>query len=444
MKKIRLFLFAFLMLTFASCSELVGGDQKHPNKDEELDSSYVLQREDIEIADSPLSGTYVLELGTLLNIVVESVSDENVTYEWFLDKVSISTEKNLLYMFDQSGEMELILKVTQDDIEFEYQYVVRVKEEESFDYPDGTSPYITTVYEYYPAPGQFVNALPAYEAGDTSEDMCRKVESAIAKNAQQMISLGSYGGYVTVGFDHKIENKSGLCDFRVKANAFQAEANPDDDNLPGGSCEPGIIMVSVDENSNGRPDDTWYEIEGSAHKSREEELWYQKAVENNNDVNYYYQDFEITYSRPTSEPSAADFETYVPWCDNKGNNGYIAKNIYHSQCYYPLWIAENEMKFKGTRLPQNAIDESGVGKYFVLYKMQWGYADNDANVDDGSAVDISWAMDANGERIHLSGVDFIRVYTGVNQVNGWLGECSTEIVGIDDLHLLGEIIESKH
>lgn len=409
------------------------------------DPPYVLKESDITIVNAPVSGSFSVNVGQLLRVEVNSASeDSTITYTWELDDVKIAETKNLEYMVESIGEHELVLKVAQGSLEFEYQFVLVVAATEIPPTPDGSSPFITKVFEYMPAPGQFVNKLPKYNEGDSSKEMCKKVESALAANAQQMISLGGYGGYVTVGFDHTIENKEGLCDFRVKANAFQAEANPDAQNLPGGSCEPGIIMVSIDVNDNKLPDDTWYEIEGSSHKGLKEESWYNKAIENNNDVNYYYRDFEITYDKPTKEPAAADFGTYIKWKDNKNNSGYLAKNVYHSQCYYPLWVEESELTFKGTRLPQNAIDESGVGKYFVLYKFNWGYADNDANLDDGSAVDISCAMDENGNRVHLNGIDFIKVYTGVNQVNGWLGECSTEITGIDDLHLLGDTVESKH
>ena len=37
--------------------------------------------------------------------------------------------------------------------------------------------------------------------------------------------------------------------------------------------------------------------------------------------------------------------------------------------------------------------------------------------------------------VHLPGVDFIRVYTGVNQQCGWLGETSTELSRAEDLHV---------
>ncbi len=302
--------------------------------------------------------------------------------------------------------------------------------------------YITKVFDFLPAPGQFVNKLPAYEDGDTQESMNAKVLASIGNNSGGMISLGSYGGYVTVGFNHTIQNVEGKLDFRVLGNAFYSDGNPDEDNLEGGSCEPGIIMVSVDANENGIPDDEWYEIQGSAHIDQTAEAWYSKAVENGNDANFYFNDFELTYTKNESEPESTGYATYIPWTDNKGNTGYVEKNAFNSQAYYPQWVDSNTLKFTGSRLPQNGINEAESGSYYVLYKFKYGYADNAPDAEDYSAIDISWAVDSQGNKANLTGVDFIKIYNGVMQMNGWVGECSTEICGVDDLHVLEIDIDS--
>ena len=58
--------------------------------------------------------------------------------------------------------------------------------------------YITRVLDFMPAVGQFTNASPEYEEGDTQETMNQKVLAAIGHNNRSMISLGGYGGYVTL------------------------------------------------------------------------------------------------------------------------------------------------------------------------------------------------------------------------------------------------------
>ena len=178
-------------------------------------------------------------------------------------------------------------------------------------------------------------------------------------------------------------------------------------------------MVAYDPDNLGPDNVQWYEIQGSAHVDPTKEPWYEMAKVNGNDVNIYF-DYRITYYRPDSEPTSRDeWDTYIKWEDNQGNSGYKMKNQYHSQPYYPLW-AGNTLSFTGTCLPQNAIDESGSGTYFVLYKFRYGYADNEINSYDDSSIDISWAVDASGNSVNLPGVDYIKIYTGVNQENGWL------------------------
>ena len=145
------------------------------------------------------------------------------------------------------------------------------------------SAYITKVLDFMPAPGQFSNTLPAYAEGDDQEAMNQKVLNAIGNNKRGMISLGGFGGYVIVGFDHTIENKAGLRDFRVLGNAYK------------NSSEPGVIMVALDRNQNGQPDDDeWYEIAGSAHQKAFQESWYAAARENGNDVDIH-RNYEITF-----------------------------------------------------------------------------------------------------------------------------------------------------
>ncbi|WP_300729725.1 YncE family protein [uncultured Bacteroides sp.] len=302
---------------------------------------------------------------------------------------------------------------------------------------DNHSPYITKVLDFLPAPGQFVNTSPSYTAGDTQETMNQKAFKAIGENRRGLVSLGGFGGYIVVGFDHTIENKSGLRDFRVIGNAFSNGAG-------GGSYEPGVVMVSHDSNGNGLPDDEWYEIAGSAHQPDFTETWYGKAQAAGNDVTTHY-NYEITYYRPEQEPSGSTEEKeYIHWTDNLGREGYIPKIIYHTQPYYPQWITAEKLTFKGTCLPQNAINEGTADQaYHVLYPFSYGYADNAPYNTAEACIDIDWAIDVSGNKVNLPGVDFIKIYTGVNQVNGWIGECSTEVSGIEDLHILGEKIETR-
>jgi len=290
---------------------------------------------------------------------------------------------------------------------------------------NSSSKYISKVYDYSPAPGQFVNELPPYQIGDTKADMIQKVEDCISGvSTGTLISLGGFGGSVTFGFDHTIENVPGLHDFKIYGNAFLNETNLDITlTKKGGSAEPGIIEVSYDANKNGYPDDEWYQIKGSEY-------------DNPSTIH----DYKITYFRPETEVTG-DIDKYYKWTNNQGETGYKSKNQYHNHSYYPLWIKSDYLEFSGERLPNNAINENE--SYWVMYCYDWGYADNVPNSDDASSYDISWAIKEDGSPANLEGIDFIRIYTAVDQDCGNIGELSTEISGAEDLHYEDIKIQSK-
>lgn len=49
----------------------------------------------------------------------------------------------------------------------------------------------TKVFEYRPAPGQFINLLPAYANGDNEQTICNKCLEAF--KTTQLVSLGGFG-----------------------------------------------------------------------------------------------------------------------------------------------------------------------------------------------------------------------------------------------------------
>lgn len=301
-------------------------------------------------------------------------------------------------------------------------YVVAVAAALSAGSAGAVSPWLEKVYDFLPAPGQFVNVLPEYEDGDTRDVMLDKVREQICGDRQPgMISLGAWGGYVVVGFDHPVVNVSGEYDFKVFGNSFKG-----DGSSSGGSSEPAIVMVAVDENGNGLADDPWYELAGSDY-SAEGTL----------------HGVTVTYHRPDPDKAAEpdpDYRyitdrTYIRWTSDSDARpqGYVQRNSYHAQSYWPEWHEEETLVFKGAMLADNYIDLSGEGTNFVQYPKGWGYADNLPNNED-PGFNIDWAVDSEGRPVHLDKIDFIKIYTAVNQNCGWLGESSAEICGGEDLH----------
>ncbi len=238
------------------------------------------------------------------------------------------------------------------------------------------------VLEYRPAMGQFVNVLPKYEDGDTHRDMCRKAERALRDGS--VITLGGFGGYVTLTLGTPILNNPHQRDFQVLGNAFLQQGSDTT-----GNSEPGIVLVSLDDNNNGLPDDTWYELAGSEYYKPETKHDYHKT-----------------------------------WC--KSDTTLL--NPFHKQPYFPQWLSDTVISVSGTLLAPHTVVEGGVIAQRIL---DYGYADNKPNTDTlGTAFDLDWAVDDEGNPVELPYCDFIRIQTAVDEVYSMIGELSTEVSGM--------------
>lgn len=253
--------------------------------------------------------------------------------------------------------------------------------------------HVDRVFEYMPAPGQFVNLMPQYEEGDDAQTMAQKCLEAFQSG--EMITLGAFGGYVTVGLRSTIHNLEGK-DFRIDGNAFN------------GSSEPGVVWVSSDENHNGLPDDKWYEIEGSEQKAG-------RSVA----------DYTISYTRPAHE------DDHTPWTGSDGRSGSVLHNKSHSQYYYPLWYESDAVEFTGTLLPDNMTQENDI---WIMKSFEYGYVDNLTNNTENALFDIEWAVNPDGTPANLESIDFIRIQNGVIGCNERTGELSTEVSTIYNLN----------
>ena len=252
----------------------------------------------------------------------------------------------------------------------------------------GSSPYVTTLFEFMPAPGQFINT----GLGD------QIAAAGTLKNDQGLVSLGAWGGYIIIGFDHTVLDVPNKTDFIVYGNAFSSFS------------EPGVIWVMQDKNGNGKPDDTWYEIEGSASH-----------------MDGYVRNYAVTYTRPACDTCS------VPWKDNMGKAGVVQTNMFHLQAYYPLTVAANSYTLYGSLLPSTHINDDDP-TYITSASYDYGYGDNTLG---GDKIDIATAIDSKGKRVRLKGgIDFIKVQTGILYNMGWLGEQSTEFGGAADLSML--------
>lgn len=362
--------------------------------------------------------TYNYSTGRSIRIMpAEVLNGEGAVYSWIVDEVTMQESESPVWICNLTQEgsysVKAVATVEKDGSQIcvTENLVVNVCAEEGTyrRNPNGaSSAQWNKVYEYTPAPGQFINETKTggFDGTETTpEAACLYAEQRML--AGNWVSLGWFGGYIVAGFDHSVTNSDGY-DFAVKGNCFS------------GSSEPGVVWVMQDENGDGMPNDTWYELKGSE-----------------SGVATTIQDYAVTYYRP----DAAGMP--VQWTDNQGNSGvveYLA-NFHNQDYYYPQWITADSYTLRGTLLESRCYDQSGSGMYWILPEYDWGYADNfsptDCNRDGDKAnnFDISNAIDYAGNPITLHYIDFVKVQTAVNAQCGWIGENSTEVTGMYDCNI---------
>lgn len=358
---------------------------------------------------------------------------DNPRYTWSVDGKVIESETNSTYKFTPATAGDYTVKVnvtegpmtksaltrniTRAATSISAEVVVRCFNNEQMDNFRSATTFSSRVqnkvYEYTPAPGQFINELNT--AGFTGNETTQA--SAIVYATKRLsnkyyVSLGGFGGYLIVGFDHSVPKTTNTYDFSIQGNAFD------------GSSEPGIIWVMQDINKNGLPDDEWYELKGSETG--------RKGTT---------QDYSVTYYRPSGKGMS------VQWIDSRGTTGKIDYlQEYHAQdYYYPQWIKEDSYTLQGTCLEAN---NKLVGNIWKNLSYDWGYADNygtdhlAGNTVDGSGQQngfkISNAIYRDGSYIDLKYIDFIKVQVGANTKSGPIGELSTEVFSFYDLSITNQ------
>lgn len=276
---------------------------------------------------------------------------------------------------------------------------------------------VSKVFEFMPAPGHQVNGYTVVgdfiRDGATMEEAC---DSVLAHwKRQWMVSLGGQGGYVVAGFDHNVSNSNGDYDIAIKGNPYSYQS------------EPGIIWVMKDENGDGLPNDTWYELKGSEYGTENETL-----------------NYAITYYKPTAAQSD------IEWKDNQGGSGVIPymsawnKHDSYWQDWVPTEVDSEGREFRtyyGSRLKDTHTYEDG---YTYEPPFDWGYADNGGsdlfkNENFCSARTLNYfklsnAVTKDGKPANLDYINFVKVQTGQTGCSPNLGEISTEVYGIWDVH----------
>jgi hypothetical protein len=339
---------------------------------------------DPPIESAPERYTYTLPAGRSLVLapVKSGVIDEVSSFVWKVDGVTQSSTGEYLTVHGNNGTATVTVALAGLPESEITTYVQTTATEGTHKRPitDSSRARASEGFEYTPAPGQFVGGIPRItNIRSATEETVRQDVDIIVKydtSITYRFSLGAWGGYVVMGFDHSVIN-SGEYDLSINGNAF------------GGWNEPGIVWVSQDDNGNGKPDDTWYELKGSETGKSET-----------------IQRYSLTYYK-------AQAGNGPNWEDNLGNTGIFPSTDFYGRIQgYPSWVPGDSITLTGTRLPPSSRGSSSI----------WGYVD----CVGPQYYRISDAIQQDGSPIHLQYIDFVKVQCGVNDYQGVLGEISTE------------------
>lgn len=365
----QLYQWGFALILVASC------------RDKETAQQFDLPPQKTVQVDYSIAGDTSVVLGDSLLFISRFTQTQSYASTWFIDNKKITSDTLFTFTPKKTGSFSIKNVLLIAGKEFTKQTAVAVT----------PSPFVSELITYVPAPGQFIN---------TSIGKPEAAKALLGKKANgPVLNLGSFGGYASYGFSHPVENKKGN-DLIVFGNAFK------------GNSEPAIIWVMADKNQNGKADDTWYELKGSA---------FGKEAETRN--------YSITYYQPDTDTSK------VLGIDNQGKKLYLNHNTqYHKQAHYPTWMG-NSYTLSGTLLKGKPEQN---GQILSNGNFEWGYADNfspEYSRYKGNQFDLDNAIDQQGKSVKLKQIKFIKIQSAVHQNNGDLGEVSPELSGIANLHL---------
>ncbi|SOD15321.1 hypothetical protein [Pedobacter xixiisoli] len=401
MKNCISYFFSILALTtFFSCSKDDSGNEPTPVPEQTMS---------IKLAASFTTARFnVVEINP--EVLIENNKGLVAKYRWtakvtnqsgVVEEVVVGDTKTLSFIMPKAATYPLELTVTSGELVKKATTTVVVSE-------TGKTYGATalSLIDYVPSPCFNMNNFSFTSKAEVLEE----VKTTL--NNGEAVPLGTFGGYIVLGFDHTVINTYNKRDFTVQMQ------------MASGSIKytPASIFVAYDANKNGIADENeWFEIAGSEHHK-----------------STTIKDYEMTYYKPATDKVATpgtkswQFDTsYLKWTDNKNGTAHLTKtDKWKRYNYYPAWMS-NTYTLKGTKLYLPIKDVSdGEGTTFNVGTFEWGYG----GIKDPS-IDISWAVDKTGKKVHLPGIDFVKVYVSTFAAIGNSDLLTNSLEFVQDLNL---------
>ena len=200
------------------------------------------------------AGEYNMSAGRTIRLEPVSLTNAgDAVFQWSVngEQVQQGSDPALVFTPAEAGDYTIEGGMTKNGLTVSRTIVVHAFEAGRFYRPrtETSGAGFDRIYAYTPAPGQFVNAGP--ETIATPGQACEYAQRQMAGGGY--VSLGAFGGYIVAGFDHSVDASADGYELAVGGNSFDT------------SSEPGVVWVMQDENGDGLPNDTWYELRGSEY-----------------------------------------------------------------------------------------------------------------------------------------------------------------------------------
>lgn len=311
---------------------------------------------------------------------------DDYQYEWAIGDSIIGQSAALEFISVEAGEYTLTLTTTAGRQSASTSCEVKVEEAEYLNHA-----YI--VLEYYPSPAAGFDwaSMAGFNPLPYDEFLAFVEERKLERYTRGVLTLGSWGGYATLKFDHTVANVPGKTDLEVTATCTL--------------LDPPTVYVAYDRNKNGIPDDDeWYEIKNSDYGMED------------------IPDYKITYSyMETDIDSDPDrFYTRFEWEDNQEEpqKGVVRSS---TRCDAPLTVAgtiRTKGFFPGYYMKDKESKETVlVDGWANSFSRQGKRITKDitraVTFSQRLNIDIGQAVDENGEPVYLPGIDFVKVRKSV-------------------------------
>lgn len=303
--------------------------------------------------------------------VIKGPQRNDYKYEWTLGDAVIGNEKNLDFIGSKPGNYELKLTVSagkQTETTSVYVKVEDAKYKAS----------ATSIIEYVPAPDVLWNFnTSGKEPKDyilNRDEYMKVISEDMQKEKINRINIGSWGSYVTLGFDHTIANVKGENDIKIGNTTFINGALG--------------FYVAYDKNKNGKPDeDEWYMIKT------------EQSIE----------DYERTYTiGQTKFITESIWESCLLNYEVKDNKGKIEQK----EC----WISIDDnavatpLSFPGYYvLSKKLYVKAGWKNSYTIKGKMTPITEPNGTPNKSIYINIDNAVNDKGESVKLPGIDFLKI-----------------------------------